>query len=144
MRKNDYSNLSEEDISIIKKAVAMDAVAVFKTYKISGLIGKKDLENVFVLKDDNLELIEEQCNQNWKRIDKSFFIEDIIKDKYIANLIKSDLTKTKELYKSFNIDIEIEVTFDKLFYTKVTIPNDKYNIIMWFNKLEEFVSQSII
>lgn len=142
-----YSEKEPSEVEIIewlKKGVALNAVTMIIRHKISGLINEKDFEPIYIFKDDDLESIREECNSNWKRIKKEYSIIEMQNNKEYAHLLKTDYTKMKEIYSSFNVLFEIKEFEDKKYHKRIAIPFKNQNLELWFNEYEEFVSQEIV
>lgn len=134
----------QEVFEWLKRGATLNAVHMLITYKIVGMIEKKDFKPVYIMQGDDLETIIENSSTDWRRIEKEYNISEMKEDVKFSHLLKSDYKKMQELYSSFNVAYETKEFEDYKYSKRISLTFKNENLEIWFNQFEEFVSQEIV
>ena len=80
----------QEIIKLLEEGIKEKAIALIISYKIAGMINKKDIKYEYAFSKEEIEHIEEENSKNWRRIEKTYHIQTI---KDIAETIYKNNTK---------------------------------------------------
>ena len=79
----------QEIIKLLEEGIKEKAIALIISYKIAGMINKKDIKYEYAFSKEEIEHIEEENSKNWRRIEKTYHIQtikDIAKTIYKNNI----------------------------------------------------------
>lgn len=67
----------EEIIELVEEGIKSGAFALVISYRISGIINKKDIKYEFAFSQEEKDDLEEINSTNWRRVDKTYMIPTI-------------------------------------------------------------------
>lgn len=80
----------QETIKLLEEGIKKKAITLIISYKIAGMINKKDIKYEYAFSEEEIEKIEEKNSENWRRIEKTYHIQTI---KDIAETIYKNNTR---------------------------------------------------